>query len=128
MAKVILLVDDEEDFLFEVKKMLEKRNLKVITAKNGDEALDILKDTTPDLVLLDVMMPGMDGWTLAKMIKRRPETKDVTISMLTVKNTIDDKIESMAESGAEWHISKPIDMEKFITTVNWLLETPPKRV
>jgi DNA-binding response OmpR family regulator len=121
-----MVVDDEEDFLFEVKTMLERSQLKVVTAKSGEEALKTLDETKPDLILLDVMMPGLDGWELARMIKKRSDTHDVTIAMLTVRGSLEDKVESLEDSGASWHISKPIEMGKFVDTVKWLLTSPPK--
>ncbi len=127
MSKLVLVVDDEEDFLFEVRTMLERAGLEVLTASSGEEALKLLKDKTPDLILLDVMMPGLDGWEVSKRLKEKEETKDITVSMLTVMSSPEDKLKSLQNSGAEWHISKPIEMKKFIDTVMWLLEESKKK-
>ncbi|MFQ5800218.1 MAG: response regulator transcription factor [Candidatus Hydrothermarchaeales archaeon] len=126
MSKLVMVVDDEEDFLYEVRKMLKKEGLRVVTAKNGEEALEMLKETKPDLMLLDVMMPGLDGWSLAERIKKKEDTKNITITMLTVKDSLDDKVKSLEDSGADWHISKPIDRSGFVDTVKWLLKSPPR--
>jgi DNA-binding response OmpR family regulator len=126
MSKLVMVVDDEEDFLYEVKVMIEREGHNCIIATSGPEALKKLKDSKPDLILLDVMMPDLDGWTLAKMIKKESRFKDTPIAMLTVKSSLEDKVVSLEESGANWHISKPIEMEKFIDTVNWLLMSPPR--
>ncbi|RMF89125.1 MAG: response regulator [Methanobacteriota archaeon] len=122
---VVMVVDDEEDFLYEVRRMLEKEGMDVVTASSGKEALEIHKGQRPDLILLDVMMPEMDGWTVAKMLKRDGHTRDITLAMLTVKSTLEDKIQSLEDSMADWHIAKPIKRERFIDTVKWLLENPP---
>jgi DNA-binding response OmpR family regulator len=127
MPKSVMIVDDEEDFLFNIRKMLEKRNIKVTTATSGKEALQLLDSVKPDLFLLDVMMPKMDGWTLAKEIRKRESTKDTTIAMLTIRDSEQDKVKSLEDSEASWHISKPIEMSTFIDTVQWLLTNPPKR-
>lgn len=127
MSKLVMIVDDEEDFLYEVKKMLEKEGLSVITAKSGGEALEMLKETKPDLMLLDVMMPGLDGWSLAERIKKKEDIKDITIAMLTVKDSLDDKVKSLEDSEADWHISKPINRSEFVDTVKWLLKSPPRK-
>jgi DNA-binding response OmpR family regulator len=127
MSKLVLVVDDEEDFLYEVKKMLERNNLNVITASNGEKALKILDKKRPDLILLDVMMPNLDGWELAKIIRERDDTKDTKIAMLTVRDSLEDKIISLEDLGALWHITKPIEMAKFVKTVKWLLTNPPKK-
>ncbi|MFV2040746.1 MAG: response regulator [Candidatus Hydrothermarchaeales archaeon] len=126
MSKLVLVVDDEEDFLYQIKRMLERAGLNVATATSGMEALSMLKDISPDLILLDVMMPKMTGWDLAKTIKEMEGFKDATIAMLTVKSELEDKVISLEDSGAAWHITKPIEMKKFVNTVKWLLESPPK--
>jgi DNA-binding response OmpR family regulator len=126
MSKLVLVVDDEEEFLYQIKRMLERAGLNVATATSGMEALSMLKDISPDLILLDVMMPKMTGWDVAKTIKEMDGFKDATIAMLTVKSELEDKVISLEDSGAAWHITKPIDMEKFVNTVKWLLESPPK--
>jgi CheY-like chemotaxis protein len=126
MSKLVMVVDDEEEFLYQVKKMIEREGLNCITATSGPEALKKLEDSKPDLILLDVMMPDLDGWKLAKMIKKKPHIKNTPIAMLTVKSTLEDKVVSLEDSGATWHISKPIEMSKFIDTVKWLLTSPPR--
>lgn len=126
MSKLVLVVDDEEDFLYEVKRMLEMAGLNVATATSGIEALEMLADISPDLILLDVMMPKMTGWQTAKTIKEMERFKDATIAMLTVKSELEDKVISLEDSGAAWHITKPIEMKKFVNTVKWLLASPPK--
>jgi DNA-binding response OmpR family regulator len=127
MPKLVMVVDDEEDFLYEVKKMLEKAGLEVISAIDSQEALKILETKRPDLILLDVMMPGLDGWDLAKRIRKKKDSVDIPIAMLTVRSTLEDKIVSLEDSGAVWHISKPIEMAKFVDTVKWLLTSPPQK-
>jgi DNA-binding response OmpR family regulator len=126
MSKLVMVVDDEEDFLYEVKTMIEREGLECITATSGPDAIKKLDSARPDLILLDVMMPDLDGWKLAKMIKKKANFKNTPIAMLTVKSSLEDKVVSLDESGAVWHISKPIEREKFIDTVNWLLKSPPR--
>lgn len=123
----IMIVDDEPDFVHIVKTMLEQEGYEVIEANSGKECLDKLKQEKPDLILLDVMMPEIDGYDVCRIIKEDEETHSITIAMLTVKTGDEDKIRSLEESHADWHISKPIDREKLISTVKWLLESPPRR-
>ena len=129
MSKHVMVVDDEEDFLYEVEKILEKAGHRVSTAKSGGLALKMLADMKPkpDLLLLDVMMPGLDGWELAKKIRKHSDIKDITIAMLTVRGSVDDKLTSLEDAEATWHISKPIERARFVDTVNWLLTNPPRR-
>lgn len=126
MAK-ILVVDDEPDILFVIGKMLEREGHFVLKAESGERALEVLKDDRPDLILLDVMMPGLDGWETCREIKSKDAIAHIPVVMLTAKTADEDKIKALEECGANWHISKPIDRPKFIETVNWLLTAPPRR-
>ncbi|MFQ6136684.1 MAG: PleD family two-component system response regulator [Candidatus Hydrothermarchaeales archaeon] len=125
--KKIMIVDDEQSIRFVIRRILEKEGYDIIEAESGEECLDRLEQEKPDLILLDVMMPGLDGWTTCSRIKNRDDTKEITISMLTVKRSEEDKIKSFEDSLADWHISKPIDRKDLIKTVKWLLKGPPKR-
>lgn len=123
----IMVVDDETDIGFVIRKMLEKEGYEVVTAESGEEAIEILKDESPDLILLDVMMPGLDGWETCMKIKSDKKTMQTPVVMLTAKTAEEDKIKALDQCGAQWHISKPIDRPKFIETVKWLLKSPPRR-
>ncbi|GBE54669.1 MAG TPA: response regulator [Euryarchaeota archaeon] len=127
MAK-ILVVDDEPDVAYLVKKILTDINHEVETANSGKEALDkIHSGYKPDLILLDVMMPEMDGWEVSRRIKENPSTKDVIITMFTVRSDDEDKVTSLDRGLADWHISKPFKKDTLIRTVEWLLTKPLKR-
>lgn len=120
-----MVVDDEYEIRTVVKSMLEKDGYEVTLAESGQKCLDMLRaGARPDLILLDVMMPELDGWETCKRIKEDKDTKDLTVVMLTVKSEDEDKIKSLGYATANWHISKPIDKTKFIKTVKWLLSTP----
>lgn len=125
--KKILVIDDEPDIVFLIKLILEKEGYKVIEANSGSEGLELVKKEKPDLVLLDVMMPDMLGWEVSKKIKADKELRKIPVAMLTVKSAAEDKLKSLEEAGADWHIAKPIDREKLLNTVAWLLEAPPRR-
>jgi len=126
MKKKIMVVDDEESFLEVVSKIFEKENFDVIKANNGYEALELLKKDKPDLMLLDVMMPDLDGWTLCAKIRQDKELKNIIIAMLTVKSSEEDKLKTLQQADADWHITKPVGKEKLISTVKWLLTRPKK--
>jgi len=121
LAKV-MVVDDEREIRELVSKMLRDEGIEVLEAGSGRECLEMLeKGENPDLVLLDVMMPEMDGWEVCRRIKGSEKTKGITVTMLTVKDQDEDKITSLGEAGADWHISKPIEKGRFLNTVSWLL-------
>lgn len=122
----IMIVDDEEKIRYIVRKMLEGEGYEVLEAEGGQQCLDILESDKPDLILMDVMMPEMDGWEAALAVKKNEANKDIIISMLTVKSEDEDKIKSLDEASADWHIAKPIKRDKLLQTVSWLLTKPLK--
>ncbi len=122
----IMIVDDEEKIRYIVRKMLEGEGYEVLEAEGGQQCLDILESDKPDLILMDVMMPEMDGWEAALAVKKDEANKDIIISMLTVKSEDEDKIKSLDEASADWHIAKPIKRDKLLQTVSWLLTKPLK--
>jgi DNA-binding response OmpR family regulator len=123
----VLVVDDEEDLRELIKSVLVNEGFKVYEASGGGEALDKIKEVKPDLVLLDVMMPDIDGWEVCRRIKENPDTKNITVSMLTVRGHDKDKVRSFDYALADWHISKPVDMQELPKTVLWLLKNPIRR-
>jgi DNA-binding response OmpR family regulator len=123
----IMVVDDEEDIIALIQKILTKEGHTVITARDGKEALQKLKEIKPDLILLDIMMPGMSGYQVCKMIKQSNETHSITVAMLTVKADDEDKIRALENSGADWYFTKPIDVKRFARSIEWLLKNPPRR-
>lgn len=124
-GKKIMVVDDEPDIVYVVSKMLEKEGYEVVGAASGEEALDKLNEEKPDLILLDVMMPGIDGWETCRRIKEKSE--DVLVAMLTVMRRDADKKKSFQFSEAVAHITKPIIEEKVLGTVAWLLKSKPRK-
>ncbi|MDH7517730.1 MAG: response regulator [Candidatus Thermoplasmatota archaeon] len=109
MAKKIMIVDDEPDILTTVGKILELDGYEVIRAVNGRDCLDKLNVNTPDLILLDIMMPEMSGWDVAARIKENPKWNMIPIVFLTVKNDVMSK--GMGSLAAEDYITKPFDIK-----------------
>ena len=121
MGKRILVVDDDENILNLEKTILEQRGFEVTGAVGGAEALEVLGKQTFDLVLLDVMMPEVDGFTVCRKIKEDPRLKDLPVIFLTAKGGGEALAEGF-ESGAVMYINKPFTANKLLTIVNTMLE------
>ena len=111
MSEVILVVDDDPSALDIVRIYLESRGYTVATAADGKDALAKIEEVQPALVLLDVMMPGMDGWEVARIVKNHPNFHDVRVIMLTARSDFTDKHEGL-RAGADDYIVKPIRLEE----------------
>lgn len=119
MAK-ILLVDDEPEIRFLTRRMLEKEGHSVTEAENGEMALRMLQKDKPDLILLDVRMPGLNGWEVCRRIKADDKTKGIPVVMFTVRTSEED-IQKSVDYGAEAHINKPFDKEELLELVENML-------
>ena len=107
--KTILVVDDEPFIVKVVQDIFKEEGYKVITALSGQEALEKLKKMRVDLILLDIMMPGMDGWDTCAKIKSNKKTENIPIVFLTAKT--DPVSKSMGRLASSDYITKPFDMK-----------------
>jgi len=112
----ILLVDDSKTELHHLSELLSKRGFAVRTAENGEEALRRLADEKPDLILMDVVMPGQNGFQLTRTITRDPRWSDVPVIMCTSKNQETDKVWGMRQ-GARDYIVKPVDADELFSKI-----------
>lgn len=120
MEEKILIVDDEEHILELLKFNLENAGFKVVTASNGIEALEYLKNFMPKLILLDLMLPGMDGYDVCKEIRRNKNLSHIPIIMITARSEELDKILGL-ELGADDYITKPFSIRELIARVKAVL-------
>ena len=104
----VLVVDDSKTELMYLTDLLQKKGMQVRTAENADEAIKRLAEEKPDLILMDVVMPGQNGFQLTRSISRDPLYADVPIIMCTSKNQETDRVWSMRQ-GARAYITKPVD-------------------
>ncbi|MEX2595980.1 MAG: response regulator transcription factor [Salibacteraceae bacterium] len=118
--KKILVVDDEEDILEFLSYNLSKEGAKVYTAKNGVLAIEIARTKRPDLILLDVMMPEMDGVETCMHLREKPETKNIIIAFLTARGEDYSQIAGF-DAGADDYIAKPIKPRVLISRIKALL-------
>jgi DNA-binding response OmpR family regulator len=118
--KTILIVDDEEIIISCIQTFLDGLGYEFISATSGQQALDVLSSQSVDLVLLDVMMPGLDGFAVCKRIKENPRTKNIPVLMVTALKEIEDRIMSM-EVGADDFLPKPLEETELQIRVKSLL-------
>ena len=113
----ILVVDDNQDNAEIIRQYLEIRGYPITVAHNGDEALVAFEQVKPSLVLLDVMMPGRDGWEVCRLMKQHPVLgKSVRIVMVTALDEWEDKREAL-QTGADDYVEKPFDLPSLAATV-----------
>jgi len=121
MAKKILVIDDEVHTLEMIASRLKANEFEVITALNGDEGMEKCKEETPDLIILDVMMPVMDGFGFIKIIKTDPDPdlSDIPILVLTARGAMKDTFEAMR---ADAFLEKPYESDELVSTVQYILD------
>lgn len=122
MTKKIMVVDDEENLLELVKTIFEKEGFEVISASNGKECLEKLKEVKPDLILMDMMMPGMSGRETTEKIRENPETKNLKIVFLTVARFSEVGKNMLKKLNVLDYITKPFDNEDLVCRVKKLLD------
>lgn len=121
MVKRIMIVDDEPDTVDLVKLVLETEGYETSVAYSGQEALDKINVERPDLVLLDIMMPQLDGWAVRKEIVENEDTKDIPVVMLTAKAQPLDKMIGLHVVGVTDYITKPFGRQELIDRVRKVL-------
>jgi two-component system phosphate regulon response regulator PhoB len=120
MAATILVVEDEPAIQELISYSLRQAKHTVSSTKNAEEAMKIINDTLPDLVLLDWMLPGMSGADFARMLRRATRTKDIPIIMLTARADESDKVTGL-ESGADDYITKPFSPRELLARIKAVL-------
>ncbi|MBN1372951.1 MAG: response regulator [Anaerolineaceae bacterium] len=118
--KLIFHVEDNPDNRLLVRRLLTAFGYQVVEAENASQALEVLKTTQPDLILMDINMPDMDGYTLTIQLKSRPELMDVPIIAITANAMRGDR-ERTLDAGCDGYIEKPIDIDKFIDQIERFL-------
>lgn len=116
MARKILAVDDEKHIVRLVQVNLERQGYEVVTANDGKEALEKVESERPDLVVLDVMMPYMDGFEVLQNLRRNPSTRDIPVIMLTAKAQDADVFKGW-QSGVDCYLTKPFNPMELISFV-----------
>jgi DNA-binding response OmpR family regulator len=120
-AKKILVVDDDPYILMSLEYLMQKNGYDVIVARNGREALDLVNAERPELVILDIMMPDVDGFAICKLIKQDPVLKNTIVVFLSAKTRESDQKRGI-ELGAALYVFKPFSTRTLIKEINHLLE------
>ncbi len=118
--KKIVIVDDEPNIVMTLEYTFKKQDFEVYIARDGSEALDILESVVPDVIMLDVMMPKVDGYQTLKSIKENDRLKDTKVVFLTAKNKASD-IEKGLKLGADKYLTKPFSVKKIVSEINELI-------
>jgi two-component system alkaline phosphatase synthesis response regulator PhoP len=130
--KKILVVDDEKDLTALVSLHMKMAGFEVLTASNGEKALDLSREEKPDLIILDLMLPKIDGWQVCERLRQDAVTKDIPVIMLTARAQIEDKLKGF-EAGADDYVTKPFSPRELVARVKRVLAraeaepTMPKR-
>lgn len=122
MTKSVLVVDDDPEIVTMLSTRLGKRGYKVSTASDGTKALEMAKAEQPDVVLLDVMMPGKSGWEVARALKQDPQTQHVKIVMVSAIGEKTNEITAPIY-GADAHVDKPFEFEHLEKVISRLLDS-----
>jgi len=121
MVKEILIVDDETNVVVPIQFLMEQQGYRVMIAERGEDALDLIYHYKPDLVILDIMLPGMDGYEVCEIIRLNPNYRDVKIIFLTAKGR-EVEIAKGLSLGADAYITKPYSNDELVAKVKELLE------
>lgn len=119
--KKILIVDDEPNIVMSLEYTFKKNNFEVFIARDGQEALDILKIQLPDVIILDVMMPMVDGFATLEQVKKDKKLENCKVIFLSAKNKEKD-IKKGLSLGANLYIVKPFSLKKLVEQVNELIQ------
>lgn len=121
MNPKILLIEDNEQNLYLLTFLLEKNGFMVIPARNGLEGLKLANEIQPDLIILDIQLPKMDGYTVAMELRKNPSLKEVPIVAVTSYAMVGDRERAM-EAGCTGYIEKPINPDTFVDTIKSYLK------
>ena len=121
MPKEILIVDDEPSIVVPIQFLMEQQGYSVLVAENGEDALDVIYKYKPDLILLDIMLPRIDGYEVCEIVRLNPEYRDIKIIFLTAKGREVEIAQGLA-LGADAYITKPFSNTELVAKVKELLD------
>lgn len=120
MAKKILIVDDEQDIVESLQFVLEAAGFECHCAYNGEEGLNLAREILPDLIILDVMMPKINGFKICRLLKYDSKYRNIPILMVTARSQMEDK-QIGEETGVDEYITKPFELDEIVEKVKGYL-------
>jgi two-component system cell cycle response regulator DivK len=125
MSKTVLIVEDNELNMKLFNDLLETRGCRIVQTRNGVEAVKLARETRPDLILMDIQLPGLDGYEVTRRIKADPALRAIPVIAVTSFAMKGDE-EKILQGGCEAYLSKPISVAKFFETVDQFLGAPKR--
>ena len=120
-TNLILCIEDQQEMIDLIRLILSRRNFEIRGANSGKEGLEIIRTEHPDLVLLDLMMPEMDGWEVYQQMKADEATRDIPVIVVTAKAQSIDKVLGMHIAKVDDYIAKPFSPQELLTSVDNVL-------
>jgi len=120
--KTILCVEDESEMIDLMRLILERRGFRFLGAEGGQEGLDLIRQEQPDLVLLDLMMPGVDGWEVYRQLKADADLKEIPVIVVTAKAQSIDKVLGLHIARVDDYITKPFGPQELLESINRVFE------
>ncbi len=117
---LILIADDSQTEIYVLRKILEKHNHQIITAEDGLQAIEVAQNENPDLIIMDVVMPNLNGFQATRRLSKAPETSHIPIIIVSSKNQETDKLWGMRQ-GAKGYLGKPVEEVDLIVAIDSLL-------
>ncbi len=122
IVRKVVYIEDEHEMIDLVRLILSRRSFEVIGASGGREGLDLIRKTSPDIILLDLMMPDMDGWEVYQLLKADESTKSIPVIIITAKAQNIDKVLGLQIAKVEDYISKPFSPKELVDSIEKVLK------
>jgi len=120
-VKKILYVEDNDDNVYMLSKRLKRRHFDVIIARDGEQSLTLARDQRPDLIIMDLILPGIDGWEATRLLKQNPATLHIPIIALSASAVTGDR-QNALDAGCDDFDTKPVDFTRLMNKVEALLQ------
>ena len=117
----LLYVEDNDDNIYMLTRRLERKGYQVVVARDGASGVDMAHSETPDLIVMDLSLPGMDGWEATRQLKASPETRDIPVVALSSHAMAGDRDKALA-AGCDEYDTKPVDLPRLLGKIESLLE------